>query len=249
MTLTVTNLTVLRGECPVVDRVTWTARPGEVLALVGPNGAGKSTILRAILGLIASSGEVLLDGTDLRTCEPRQRARLIAYVPQRSQLAAGLSSAAVVTQGRFAHIGPLARLAETDRVAIADALARTDATAFAERPFTQLSAGEQQRVLLARALATGAGTILLDEPTAALDAGHALAFIDLLRDLAAGGRTVITVLHVLDEVRRAADRVAILHRGRLEALGPVAEILASPVVPAVFGVTLVPGGAWGVVPA
>lgn len=247
MPLAVESLTVLRGECPVVDRVSWTARPGEVLALLGPNGAGKSTLLRAILGLIPSTGKVSLEGRDLRTMDPRERARRVAYVPQRSQLAAGLTGMDVVAQGRFAHQGPLARLSAVDRLAIDAALERTDATAFATRPFTQLSAGEQQRVLLARALATGAGTILLDEPTAALDVGHAMAFIFLIRELAAAGQTIVSVLHDLDEVHRAADQAVLLHRGRLVAAGPPAQVLVPEVTRPVFGVTLVAGAAWGVV--
>ena len=247
MPLTVQSVTVLRGECPVVDQVSLTARPGEVLALLGPNGAGKSTVLRAILGLIPSTGTVTLEGRDLHHLDPRERAKLVAYVPQRSQLAAGLTGEAVVAQGRFAHLGPLARLSAVDRQAIDGALARTDATAFADRPFTQLSAGEQQRVLLARALATGAGTILLDEPTAALDVGHALAFIHLLRDLAAAGQTIVSVLHDLDEVHRAADQVVLLHRGRLVAVGTPAQVLVPENTQPVFGVTLVPQAAWGVV--
>jgi iron complex transport system ATP-binding protein len=151
----------------------------------------------------------------------------------------------VVAQGRFAHTGGLARLSARDAAAVDAALDDTDARHLAARPFTAISAGEQQRVLLARALATGAEVILMDEPTAALDVGHALALLALVRRLAAAGRAIAVVLHSLDEVRRVADRAILLDRGRTMSHGPVSEVLSAEPLGRVFGVSPVPGGALG----
>jgi iron complex transport system ATP-binding protein len=241
----VTALTVRRDGCPVVDHLSFGADPGTVTALIGPNGAGKSTALRAILGLLPATGQVVVGGRDLWRMAPRARARALGYVPQRSGINVAMTARNVVAQARFAHQGALARLGAEDAAAIAQALARTNAGQFAERPFTQLSAGEQQRVLLARALAAGAGTILLDEPTAALDIGHALALLDLLRALAGEGRAVVVVLHDLDQVARIADQVVLLHQGRTQARGAPGEVLTAAALQPVFGVVPIPAGAIG----
>ncbi|MBA3845526.1 MAG: ABC transporter ATP-binding protein, partial [Planctomycetes bacterium] len=138
--------------------------------------------------------------------------------------------------GRYAHHGALAGLSQADHVAIDAALEASDASALAARAFDRLSVGEQQRVLLARALATGAEAILFDEPTSALDIGHALAFMALMRRLAADGRVVVVVLHQLDEVRRVADHAVLLHDGRVLAAGAPADVLAAGPLRTAYGV-------------
>ena len=248
MNLAAKILLVQRGGRPVLTAVQVEARAGEVLVIAGANGAGKSTLLRALLGLVPMTGSVTLDGQPLPT-DPGARARLMAYVPQRSGLGTGLTAWVVVTQGRFPGMGALARLGPADAVAVDAALRRTDARHLADRPFTQLSAGEQQRVLIARALATGAPVVLLDEPTAALDTTHARALDRLLRSLASEGRTVITVLHEDAEIRATADRVLILDGGRMVACGTPAEVLKPLPTPADVGPVIGLPGPRAVLPA
>jgi len=244
--LEIRGLTVCRGPCPVVDAVTFSAEPGRITALVGPNGAGKSTLLKAILGLIpVTSGTITWNGRDLLTLSAQERARLVAYVPQQSQLSAGMIVARVVAMGRFAHQGPLGRMSAEDRARIDEALSQVDAVHLAGRSYDTLSCGERHRVLLARALATGAPLVLLDEPTASLDIGHALAALHLLRRLADDGRAVVAVLHHLDEVSAWADHAIMLHRGRVLVSGAVSEVLAPEPLATAFGVRPVAGGALG----
>ena len=243
--LTISHLTVRRAAGTVLREVSLTVAGGEIVAVIGPNGAGKSTLLKAALGFIPHDGVVTVKERQVTAMAPRERARCLAYVPQRSQLGVGMDVRNVVALGRFAHHGDMARLSATDAVAIDRALERCAVTAFAQRPFSQLSVGEQQRVLLARALATEAPVVLLDEPTAALDIGHVLHLLQLLRSLATEGKAILVVLHDLDQVARLADRVCLLESGQLRACGPVAEVFTHAHLAKVFGVAPVAGGAFG----
>jgi iron complex transport system ATP-binding protein len=220
-------------------------RPGDAHALIGPNGAGKSTLLKALAGIVPYQGELLFDGRSAASLSPRERARLVAYVPQHSALDAPLRVRDVVAQGRYAHRDPWGRPGADDECAITAALQATDAASLAERPFTRLSYGERRLVLLARALASGARILLLDEPTAALDVGHALALLHRLRDLASRGHAVVVALHHLDEVRECCSQVVLLRHGRVFLAGAVEEVVSPGPVREVFGVELMPGARFG----
>ncbi|MEO1481090.1 MAG: ABC transporter ATP-binding protein [Myxococcota bacterium] len=227
-----------RGGPEVVHNVTLQCPRGQVTGLLGPNGAGKSSLLKAIAGLLESSGVISVDGRLLRELSPRDRARTVGYVPQRTRLDALLSVRDVVDQGRFAHRGPLAGPSRKDREVAERALKEVNALHLADRPFPELSGGEQQKVMIARALATGATTLLLDEPTAALDARHVLVLHQVLRRLAEQNYCVLVVLHGLDEAHRHADRAVLLAEGKVHATGPAKEIIAADPVREVYGVEL-----------
>lgn len=226
------------GGPKVVNAVSVDCPRGQVTALLGPNGAGKSSLLKAIIGLLPSQGEIRIDDRRLSDLDAKERARTVAYVPQRTRLDALLFARDVVDQGRFAHRGPFAGPSSADRAAAQEALREVNALHLADRPFTELSSGEQQKVLIARALATGAETLLLDEPTAALDARHVLVLHQVLRRLAARGFCVVVVLHGLDEVHRHADRAILLDRGRVHRAGAADEIVAAGPVREVYDVEL-----------
>ncbi|HJL19988.1 MAG TPA: ABC transporter ATP-binding protein [Sandaracinaceae bacterium LLY-WYZ-13_1] len=243
--LVATRVTVERGRREVLRAVGFEAAHGEVSCVLGPNGAGKSTLLRALAGLLSFRGEVTLDGTPLSRLDARERARRLAFVPQRSALTASLSVRTVVSQGRYAHTGGLGRPGAADRRAVVSALSRTDVAELAHRRFDRLSAGEQRRVLLARALATEAPVILLDEPTAALDVRHALELHALLRALADDGYCVVVVLHELDAARRFTDRATLLRDGEVVTAGPSAEVVQPGPVREVYGVELLEDAALG----
>ena len=232
-----------RGGPPVVQGVDLHAPRGAITALLGPNGAGKSTLLKAIVGLVPCRGRVALDGELLAGLDPAQRARRVAYVPQRTQLTARLPVRAVVGLGRFSHRAVWQRSTAADHDAVDRAMVDAGVVDLAERPFPELSGGEQQRVLLARALATGATALLLDEPTAALDVRHALGLHRVLRGLADRGCCVVLVLHDLNEVRQHVDHAVLLQAGRVFRSGPAMDVVAPEPVRAVYGVELTEGAA------
>lgn len=240
------DLVVERGDRRVLAGVTFTAADGEISCILGPNGAGKSTLLLALAGLVPiASGRVELDGGALDELAPRERAKRLAYVPQRTALSSSLHVQTVVAHGRYAHTGGLGRPGPSDLRAIADAMEKTDVSAIAGRSFDRLSAGERRRVLLARALATQARVILLDEPTADLDVRHALELHALLGVLAGEGYCVVVVLHALDTARRLTDRATLLDAGRVVATGPSEEVIDAERVRDVYGVELLEDAALG----
>src|SRR5689334_6762530 len=156
----------------IVDGVTLRVGGGEWATIIGPNGAGKTTLLRAIAGLTSASGEVLVDGAALDHMKTRERAKLIAYVPQHPLVPPGISVFDYVLLGRTPHIPYLGSETATDIDAAYAAMALLDVVRFGTRFLDSLSGGELQRVLLARALAQHAPLLLLDEPNTALDIGH-----------------------------------------------------------------------------
>jgi iron complex transport system ATP-binding protein len=223
----------------VLEAVDFDAKRGEVIAIVGPNGAGKSTLLRALAGLLPYRGTIRVDGRDGAALSPRERARLIAFVPQQTQLRAPMPVRDVVALGRYAHGGGSAGLTSNDVAAIERALTTMQVGELAERAFSELSGGEQRRVLVARSLATEARVLLLDEPMASLDVRHALSLYRLLREQAGKGVAVVMVLHPLADALRFADRVVLLDAGRVVAAGAPTDVITVKNVEAVYGVRLI----------
>jgi iron complex transport system ATP-binding protein len=210
---------------------------GEILALVGPNGSGKSTAL-ATLGraLAPRLGRVLDDGRDVRSLGARAFARRVARLPQQPVCPEGLTAAELVESGRHPHRGFLAPLGVDDRAVVRESMRATDVLDLRHRKVETLSGGERRRVWLAMVLAQQAPLLLLDEPTAALDLRHQREVLALLRRLGRERTTMVVVLHDLEQAAWVADRVAVLHRGRLYAAGAPAACIVPDMLRDVFGV-------------
>ena len=233
------GVTVRLGGRPVVREVTAEVERGEWVALIGPNGAGKTTLLRAIAGLLPYDGQISLFERPAADLERRERARLLAVVPQEPETPPWLTVAEYALMGRTPHLGPLAREGAADRDAAARALDRLGLEPFAERPLGTLSGGERQRVVVARALAQEAPIVLLDEPTAALDIGHqqqALELLDALRS--ADGLTLVAAMHDLTLAAQYADRVLLLAEGRIVADGAPADVLTESALAEHYGASV-----------
>ena len=160
-----------RAERRILDDVSLSVAPGEVLGLLGPNGTGKTTLIKCIAQLLRpSAGTVRVDGTDLAALSAGEIARRIAYVPQYTNAAFGMTTLQAVLMGRLPYAGYRYR-AEDERIAF-DVIARMGLTDFAFRDVKEMSGGERQRVFIARALAQETGLIILDEPTAGAARRH-----------------------------------------------------------------------------
>ena len=209
---------------------------GEVLALLGPNGGGKTTLLKTLLGLLAPrAGEVRFDGTVLSAYSIRERARLIAYVPQIHVATFGFSVEAVVLMGRTAHGNLFSKPTAKDRDVTAAMLERFGISKLAERPYTMISGGERQLVLLARALAQEPHFVVLDEPTASLDFGNQGKVMREIRALAASGHGVMFTTHDPNHALRAADRAYLLRDGQRLVEGSVEQVLTQERLEELYG--------------
>ncbi|GHE29122.1 heme ABC transporter ATP-binding protein [Streptomyces cellulosae] len=226
------GLRVRLGARDVLHGVDVAVRAGELLALVGPNGAGKSTLLGALAADVApSDGAVRIHGRPASDWSAPELALRRAVLPQSSTLSFPFSVEEVVRMGRapWAALDP-----EDDEAAVAEAMAATEVTAFAARPFSALSGGERARVALARVLAQRAPLLLLDEPTAALDLRHQELVLRLCRERARAGDAVVVVLHDLGLAAAYAHRVAVLRAGRVAAAGPPQEIFTESLLSEVY---------------
>jgi len=222
---------------PVLADVSAVLESGTVAGIIGPNGAGKSTLLQVLCGLLApAGGSVSLDGRPLATFNPRERARIIAYMPQSVQPTFSLSVREVVALGRYPHLGPFGALGEPDHAIVAACLAQTETETFAERDFLSLSGGERQRVILASVLAQEPRILLLDEPTSALDLPHETAFFQQLRKLAAQDLGVIVVTHDINTAAQFCDRLLLLGQEHtLVKQGAPEEVLTAANLSAAYG--------------
>lgn len=226
------------SEREVLHDLSLTFQRGEVTVLLGPNGCGKSTLLRTVLGFVdRTGGEILLDGCPIEDFSPRKMARQIAYLPQ-SRPVPNITARRMVLHGRFPYLGYPRRYRKEDHAAVTGAMEKADAADLADRALPQLSGGERQRVYLAMALAQSTEAILMDEPTTYLDVRHQLEVMDLARRLAGEGKAVVLVLHDLCLALRCADKVAVLHNGRLQAFGTPEAVYDSGVLQRVFDVTV-----------
>ncbi|MFC4639109.1 ABC transporter ATP-binding protein [Deinococcus hohokamensis] len=235
------DLHVRAGSHPAVRGVSADFVRGQFTAVIGPNGAGKSTLLRALLGLSApEAGEVRLGGRPLRAWSRAQRSAALAYLAQGEELPPSGRVRDVVALGRGAGewrwgLIPARPWTEADEAAVDSALDRTDTRRFENRRVSELSGGERQRVSLARALAAHPRFLLLDEPTNHLDLAYALDVIRYVRCEVAGGLGVVAVLHDLNLAARA-DRLVLLHGGRVLAAGPPEAVLTPEHLREAYGV-------------
>lgn len=248
--LELSDIRVNLGSSVILDGVSLRVETGEMVILLGPNGAGKTTLLRVASGDQKASGQVRVAGKELSGWEPSALACRRAILPQAASLAFPFQVKEVVLMGRFPH--QRGRGESREDVAIADqAMEWADVKHLADRLYPQLSGGEKQRVQWARVMAQiweakhGSRLLLLDEPTAALDITHQIALLERAREWCARGVAILVVLHDFNLAMRYADRLLVLHRGRLVSEGPPEKALTTEVICEVYQIE---ARRWGTTP-
>lgn len=235
--LEASHLTLGYGEQAILSDLNFALRGGAVTSLVGANGCGKSTLLRALSRLLSpSGGAVMLDGQDLHRLNPKDVARRLAILPQGPVAPEGLTVEQLVWFGRHPHQGFLGGRSEADRAQVAWAMSQTGMTAFAGRPLEALSGGQRQRAWIAMSLAQSTPVLLLDEPTTYLDLSHQLEVLELVQRLnREQGKTVVMVLHDLNQAVRYSDELVAVQGGQVYAQGDPATLMTPELLRDVFG--------------
>ncbi|WP_156757495.1 ABC transporter ATP-binding protein [Actinokineospora pegani] len=221
----------------VIDGVDLVVPKGKVTVIVGANACGKSTLLRGMSRLLSpTAGVVHLDGQDVHRMRTRELARKLGILPQAPTAPEGMTVRELVTRGRSPHQTWLRQWSAQDADAVALALGATDMADLADRAVDELSGGQRQRAWIAMALAQDTPYLLLDEPTTYLDLAHQIDVLDLIADLNhAGERTVVMVLHDLNQASRYADHVVAMKSGEVVAEGDPRQVVTASLVEDVFG--------------
>lgn len=227
MDIQVKQLSVGYGSKIIVKNFDLAIREGEILTIIGPNGSGKSTLLKAVTGLLPyHSGEVLLNGRELRSWPHKEVSQQIAVLPQLHEAPGDFTVEELIAYGRMPHQSWFKTDSAEDRAIVADAMAKTGVTKFAKRRIHQLSGGELQRVWLALALAQRPRLLFLDEPTTYLDIAYQLEMMGLVQELCKrDGLGIVMVLHDLSQALDISDRVIIIKDGQKYDEGPPEEVI------------------------
>jgi iron complex transport system ATP-binding protein len=229
-------VTLRYGERTVVRELSVTIPDGSFTVIVGPNACGKSTLLKALCRLLAPrQGEVVLDGANINSLPTKEVARRLGLLPQTPLAPDGITVADLVARGRYPHQSLFRQWSAADRAAVAEAMAVTGIADLAGELVDELSGGQRQRVWIAMVLAQETPLLLLDEPTTFLDIAHQIELLDLLAGLNSAGRTVVAVLHDLNQACRYATHLIAMQGGRIVAEGPPSAAISEELVATVFG--------------
>ncbi|MCG3724865.1 Fe(3+) dicitrate ABC transporter ATP-binding protein FecE [Vibrio cincinnatiensis] len=235
MRLTTENLVVGYGKGPIVNDVDVTIPEGKITALLGPNGCGKSTLLKTLSRILKpQSGQVFWEGKAVQKVPSRVFAQQLALLPQSQQPPEGVSVQEVVSYGRSPYTGFWGQLSVQDKRIVEQAMKATGVETFADKPVMDLSGGQRQRVWLALTLAQDTDFILLDEPTTYLDMNHQVELMKLLRMLNQQGKTIVTVLHDINQACRYCDHLIVMQAGRVISEGSPQIVMTPKLLAEVF---------------
>lgn len=231
------NLSFSYGSRPVLERVNFSAQPGQLVAVLGPNGAGKSTLFRCMLALLRTyEGSVLLDGDEARNLSRGELSHRAAYIPQNADPVFNYTVRETVLMGTTGALSPLHRPGAAEEERAMEALEALGIEALADRGIGRISGGERQLALIARALAQKAQTLIMDEPTANLDYGNQHRVLRRVRALAESGYTVFLSTHNPDHALRFATHVLALRRQQPCAAGRAEDVLTPELMEELYGI-------------
>ncbi len=232
------RLTLAYDTTPIVSDLTLAIPDGRITALIGPNACGKSTLLRGLARLMRPrTGAVYLDGREIHRYPTREVALRLGLLPQAPSAPEGLTVEDLVARGRYPHQTWFRQWSVEDEAAVERAMRLTRTDVLRDRSVDELSGGQRQRAWIAMALAQETDLMLLDEPTTYLDLAHQIEVLDLLHELnEQEGRTIVIVVHDLNQAARYADHLVAMRDGRIKVVGRPSDVVTEAMVRDVFGV-------------
>ncbi|NMB10564.1 MAG: ABC transporter ATP-binding protein [Tissierellia bacterium] len=234
--LRIENATIGYDKTVISEDISVEIPHNSFTAIIGPNGCGKSTLLLALARvLVPVKGRVMLDDQNISKYKPKVVAREFGLLPQTSLAPEGIRVVDLVARGRAPYQSLIQQWRKSDEEAVETALEATRLTALGSRFIAELSGGQRQRVWIAMLLAQQTPIMLLDEPTTFLDIAHQYELMELLRDFHEDGKTVVTVLHDLNQAARYADHLIVMQQGKVITTGMPQDVLTKELVKEVFG--------------
>ncbi|ARU65543.1 Fe(3+) dicitrate ABC transporter ATP-binding protein FecE [Histophilus somni] len=235
MTLVTQNLHLAYQKKIVVENLTLTIPHNKIIALIGPNGCGKSTLLKSLARLHKPKiGKITYQQTDIWQKNAKDYAQILSFLPQQHFIPEGIRVKELVAYGRTPYLNLWGGLSSKDKKIIAQAMEITKITSLADCFVTDLSGGQQQRVFLAMTLTQNTEIVLLDEPTTYLDLSYQAELMLIMRKLQQQGKTLITVLHDLNQACRYCDHLIVLKQGKYVTQGSPKEVMTSDLLQQVF---------------
>lgn len=235
MSLSTHNLSVGYHDKAIVKQVNLSIPEGKIIALLGPNGCGKSTLLKAMARILSPmEGHVQWQGKNLHSIASKKLAQQLALLPQTQPIPEGIKVKDLVAYGRSPYTGFWGRLNRQDQLIIDSVMHETGITELADQLVSELSGGQRQRVWLAMTLAQDTPYLLLDEPTTYMDLSHQVELMHLLRKLNKQGKTIITVLHDINQAARYCDHLIVMKQGSIITQGSPESVLTQTLMKDVF---------------
>lgn len=236
--ITTKNLNISYGNVDIVKDLNLNIPKGKITTIIGANGCGKSTILKTIGRVITpKSGNIYINGKDIYKENPREIAKNMAILPQSPQAPSGLTVEELIAYGRFPHQKGFGKANDKDKDIVNWALEITGIEEFKDRNIDDLSGGQRQRAWIAMALAQETDILLLDEPTTYLDLAHQLEILKLLEDLNKNqGRTIVMVIHEINNAARFADHMIGIKKGRVVCEGSADEVMTKENLKEIFNI-------------
>lgn len=230
------NVSVGYEDRVVLHSINLEFKPGKITVLIGPNGCGKSTLLKALVRINPHlEGEIFINQQEIGKYKTIELAKQVAYLSQSKNIP-DITVLKMVLHGRFAYLNYPRRYQKDDYEIARKALVWVGMSDFEDEPMNRLSGGMRQKVYIAMALAQDTPVILMDEPTTYLDIYHQLKMMDMAKDLAKEGKTVVMVLHDLSQALCTADEVVVLDNGIVQIQGTPQQVYESGKLSDVFGV-------------